>query len=81
MTKRSTPNGPASAIVEVPLADPEPDSYLSRHVQVQLDAEQRVAMRRLLNGLRQANEHLASGRAVQSNANAIEWVLEQIAKQ
>jgi hypothetical protein len=64
--------------LEAPLAVLDA-GYLSRHVEARLNTElQRQALRRLTQGLRQAGEVLEDGRRVQSQADAIKWLLEQL---
>jgi hypothetical protein len=72
------PDDPQAVTIEVPMGEVSLDSYLSRHVEVQLDQDQRHSLRRLLNGLRESGERLSSGRAVASNSDAVKWLLEQL---
>jgi len=64
--------------VSVPLAELKPNEYLNTHVDARLDPDQRVALRRLYNALWQQHAHLASGRHVESAADAVRWLLEAV---
>lgn len=68
---------PQSATVEIPLGELH-DGYLSNHVEARLDDKQRRNMRRMLHGLRQRGTVMANGRFVETNADAIRWMLEQL---
>jgi hypothetical protein len=64
--------------IEIPVADFPADCYLSRHVQAQLDATQRIGLRRLSAGLAATDARLKNGRPVKSKADAIRWLLERL---
>lgn len=69
---------PASAIIEAPLGSLD-QGYLPTHVEARLTTpKQRASMRRLLRGLLQAGERLDDGKLVQSNADAVRWLLEKL---
>ncbi len=63
--------------ITVPLG-PLHDGYLSRHVQAQLDDRQRRNMRRMLQGLRLTGAKTISGKFVETPADAVRWMLEQL---
>ncbi len=54
-------------------------SQKSAHVDAQLGAEAAVAFLRIRNGLRDKAAKLLSGRPVWSNADALRWLMEQVA--
>lgn len=70
---------PEKIVIEAPMGGLD-EGYLSRHVQVQLNGHQRETLRRLVNGLRDSDERLADGKAIESNADAVKWILEQLAE-
>lgn len=76
------PDGlPAHAMVEivVPMAGLDPNAHLSRHVEAQLTPEQAVILRGVQNALNQRYARMANGKFVQSGADAVRWLLEQVA--
>jgi hypothetical protein len=55
------------------------NGYLSNHVEARLATDkQRRNMRRVLQGLRQRGEKLENGRFVDTQADAVKWLLEQL---
>lgn len=66
-------------IIEVPLGGIAAGAYLSRHVEVRLSREQAIALKRLHLALRRGNAELLSGRPIVHQADAVRWLLEQIA--
>ena len=72
--------GLRSVTIEIPLAVDAGNGYLSRHVDVgRLSAVQKTSLRRLTLGLVAAEERLENGVPVRTNADAVRWVLEQLA--
>jgi hypothetical protein len=70
---------PIAHRVEVPMGALQ-NGYLSAHVEARLTTEkQRRNMRRMLQGLRQAGAKLENGRFVDTAADAVRWMLEQLA--
>lgn len=66
--------------IEVPLAEEAGNGYVTRHVEVnRLTLQQKTAQRRLLRGLVAAGERLDNGALVATNADALRWLLEQLA--
>jgi len=74
------PSGlPDAVTIQAPLGEID-QGYLNRHVEARLTTEQQQqSMRRLLRGLQMAEERLSNGKPVASNADAIRWLLEQMA--
>jgi len=71
------PEPPCMVSIEAPVRPILP-GYRTRHVQIQsLTALQSEGLTRLQAGL--AETRLANGRLVQSKADAVRWLLEQIA--
>lgn len=94
MTKRkSTSEQLSNVTVELPIGDLPCDGYeLDRahsgkiaigsrgtHVDAQLGGDAAEAFLRVRNGLRGSNAKLASGRPVWSNADALRYIMEQVA--
>ncbi len=66
--------------ISVPLGELPEQGYVSRHVDAQLTRDQGAAFRRFCIGLTERNEKLANGKPVFSNADALRWFCEQLAK-
>jgi len=83
LTSKTLNSQPAAGVVveiAVPLAPLDEAAYMSSHVEVRrLDVPQRTALRRLRNGLNAAGARLANTKFVESPADAVRWLLEQIA--
>lgn len=69
---------PIDVQIAIPLADAPPTGYRSRHIEVQLKGDEPETMRRFFEGLDRRGERLPDGRRVQSNADAIRWLLGKI---
>ena len=70
-----------TVVIELPIG-PLGGGYRPRHVDVQLrTAAQRGALRQVLSGLDHAGDRTADKRRVTNNAEAVRWLLEQIAEQ
>jgi hypothetical protein len=54
--------------------------YVPKHVDVQLDANQGLFLARLVAGLDRDHARLLNGRAVQTKADTIRWLLERCAE-
>jgi hypothetical protein len=75
----ATEQVPTSAIVEVPLAPVREGVFLSDHVSARLNTlKQRRDYRRFLNGLRSSGATLENGRFVDTQADAMKWLVEQL---
>lgn len=71
---------PVLAKIEIPIGPPPPDgSYITNHVEARLSHTQALGLRRLWYGYDGLGSRLADGRRVQSNADAVRLLLEQIA--
>lgn len=66
--------------VELPIGNPQPDAYVPQHVDVQLNREQGVALKRIFTALDNKGQRLKSGRVVQSVADAVRHMLEKAAE-
>lgn len=68
-----------AAIADVPLGRLDPAAYRSRHVEVgHMTPDQATALKRLAIGLDQQGARLANGKHIDSNADAVRWLLEQL---
>jgi hypothetical protein len=77
-TERAEPH--STVLVGLPVRlPPNPDVYVSRHVEVRLDRRQATALRRVFDGLNANHARLASGRHVDSAADVVRSILERIA--
>lgn len=78
--EESTPRVVVDPLIEVavPIADFPIGAYVTRHVEVQLDERQATTLKRLLAGLDRAGRRLANQRRVQSHADALKWLLEEL---
>ncbi len=65
--------------IEVVLGEPLPHAYRSTHIDVHLDQRQAEGLRRLYDGLDRTGAKLSNGRHVQSAADAVKWLLDQVA--
>lgn len=68
-----------TALIEVPLGEVDERGYAARHVDAQLTPEQRGSLRRVLRGLVDKGAKMKSGKPVWTSADAIRWMLEQVA--
>jgi len=69
-----------TVVVEIPVADLVEGQYVNEHVDVHLDCVQRVAMRRVYNGLLDGGHRMRNGHHVRSYVDAVRWLCEQIAE-
>ena len=75
---RATAAMPHLVQIELPMvAEPKP-GYSSRHVDLQLDADQAITLRRVFEGIDAAGSRLASGKRITTNADVVRFLLEQI---
>ena len=83
MSKSATQSGREVVRIMLPMGEtPVGESYVSRHVEVNaLSHEQALAMRRLFDGLQESVARLKSGKVITHPADAVRWLLEQIAAQ
>lgn len=70
---------PLLRAIEVPLAESRPELNRFRHVDARLDAIQGDALTRIYRALDRTDARLASGRHVDNAADAVRWLLEQVA--
>ena len=68
------------AVVTFPVGEIPDGVYLTAHIDVQLDGEQRAAMRRLLEGFSDRPQRLANGRFIQNGADVVRYLCEQVAE-
>ena len=69
---------PDAATIQVPLGEFR-EGFLSSHVEARLATEkQRQNLRRMLVGLRASGAKLENGRFVNTQADLIKWLLEQL---
>jgi len=68
-----------TSIIELPMTEPSPMAYRARHLEVQLDSAQANTLKKILAGLSTAGNRLKNGRWVQTNPDAIRWILEKAA--
>lgn len=66
--------------ISVPLEVAEPDGYVSTHVEVRLSGRQAVGLHRLWRTLNRRDERTLNGKHVQSRADAVRWLLEELAE-
>ena len=66
--------------ITVPIVSVPDVGYTLVHLQVQLDSRQGETLKRLRMALDESKAQLASGRYVASNADAVRYLLEQVAK-
>lgn len=76
--KQQKPNAVPTLELTLPLAGVAEVGYTRRHVEVQLNGPQSVAMRRLLDGMDATGCRLENGRRVASAADVVRWILEQV---
>lgn len=55
-----------------------PLGYVSNHVDAKLDARQALVLRQIRDGLDSQGARLRSGARVNSTADAVRWLLEQV---
>lgn len=81
MSKKSpeTPLRLALTLDAIPVGEIPAGAYIIKHVETRLTHGQGTALRRLWYGLDRDGLRLADGRRVQSNAQAVCWLLEQLA--
>lgn len=65
--------------IPLPEAGPVDNGYCARHMHLELTFQQAQAARSLFQALDGRQDRLANGRVVASSADAIRWLLEQIA--
>lgn len=64
--------------LKLPIAKPREKAYQSPRVDVMLNPNQTLAMRRLLDGLQQRQAKLGNGRLIQGNADVLRYLLERV---
>lgn len=70
--------GPGVATIQVPVAQIAAGNYAAMHVNLNLDKEQARTLKQLRAGLDQAGARLREGRRVQSSADTIRYLLENL---
>jgi hypothetical protein len=65
----------------LPMAPATTSAYIPTHVDVHLSVTQAAALRRVFDGLQARAVRLENGRFVQTGADAVRWILEQVAEQ
>ena len=65
-------------VQDIPLASMEEGTYHGRHVQVRLREEESVMLWRLRKGLQMRHAQLPQGWHVESNADALRWLLARL---
>jgi len=65
--------------IVVPLGAPMGHQYIQRHLNVQLAQAHGLTLRALRDGLDARGATLTGGRHVQTNADAVKWLLEAVA--
>ena len=81
--KRGEPlgqNGEYVVQIDVPLAEAEPGTYMGQHVEARLTPVQGAALNRLFTALHKQGETLQGGRHVDTRADAMRWLLEQVSE-
>ncbi len=75
--------GVTTARITVPLGPPPSETaYVSRHVETRFSTvEQRIAFRRLLEGLKEKGVCLSGGRPVTRPGDVLRWLMEQFTEQ
>ena len=86
-TKKTETNGKAPSddgktVIEIPVNQLPNNGNMAYgslgHVDVTLDADQNAGLNRLFGALHHSSTRLANGRHIDTKANAIRWLLEQI---
>ena len=72
------PDHLSSVMIPVRLAPESPAVHHKRHLDMQLDRPQRIALRRIFDGAVAEEAQLASGRFVKTANDAIKYMLEQV---
>ncbi len=76
--KKSESNGEHTVRIDVPLAEPGPDTYVGKHVEARLTAEQGEILNYLFTALHGQGATLRSKRHVDTRADAVRWLLERV---
>lgn len=76
--KKPKPTGPLAVSVRCSMLATSDFSYVVRHVDTTLTDYQARSLRRLVEGLQVRPHRTVNGRIVQSGADAIKWLLEQV---
>jgi len=77
-TAKPAPTTDAKVSITLTVAPLKPDVYLSDHVDVHLNHDQRIALRRIYDGLHDQAAKLANGRYIQTNGDVVRHILEQV---
>ena len=73
-----TSNLPSQFVTfRLPIGNATKPGYISRHVDLQLNQEQAITLKRLVAGLDAAHARLKNGRVVQTAGDTVRWILEQ----
>ena len=57
------------------------NAYINRHLDVQMSRTQALALRRVLDGLRDKHAVLTGGKHVDSTPDALRWILDSVYEQ
>lgn len=71
-----------TAIIEVPIAEPDASTYIAREtgdIKVRLDRDGAAAFRRFHAGLLRDGAKIADGKPVRSKADAVRWLFANLA--
>ncbi len=64
--------------LKLPISEPRKDAYQSPRIDLMLCPRHTLIMRRLLDGLQHRQAKLGNGHLVQSNADAVRYLLERL---
>lgn len=79
MTTATTPKKHAGAIVPVEIPTLAGTGYAQRQIDLTLSGPQAETLASVVRGLHAGSHKLADGRPVQTGADALKWMLEQVA--
>lgn len=79
MARKTAKHDELTVIIEIPVAVPTDSAYRTRQIHAKLTQRQADAARVLFDGLYAQDATLANGHHVDTPADAIKWLLEQIA--
>jgi len=69
----------AAVSVEIPVRDPDPDKYMTTHVNVQLNRQQAYGLRRVFDALNGGAFRMEDGKYVQHAGDVVRYILEKVA--
>jgi hypothetical protein len=65
--------------IPFPIGDSVKDGFCGRHLDIRLTRVQAQTMRRLQQGLNETDSRMANGKHVDSAADVVRWMLDQVA--